>query len=91
MDTPTTWRYQIVFGDFPGPGGIFGIIKFPTKGNWHKTYAPAIKRMLKRDGQKNDNRSWLLDYDDGTIYQRGNYRNFDFDGKEFVEVTKKDL
>lgn len=86
-------RYSLIYGEqFPGKGGIFGLIRLPGTGNWYKTYLPALGRLLRRKGFSSKFRDYQLEGDDGTIFNAGNWPTFVFNGKEFADypTTKKE-
>ncbi len=76
--------YQFIYGEgFPYKGGILGVFRIPGKGNWHKTYAPALKRVVRRAGYAANHR-WYLEWADPCLWKNRNYPNYEWDGKEFI-------
>ncbi len=83
------FAYLLVYGDFPGEGGIFGVCKLPPAGkvNWHKVIIPALNRIIRAAGFP---AKTYYACEDGheELFNGGKFPRYEFNGRDFILVKK---
>jgi hypothetical protein len=81
LKTTPEHRVFVVYGEIEPQ---FVIARCPYKGNWHKTYAPALKRLVRTLGLKPKG-FWNVD-SMGASWNTTKCPRYDFINGEFVKV-----